>query len=288
MLWFIYALIAAVFVSLGSILSKKELFHKHALEFATLRSMCMAIFAIILLFFLDPEISISTLLIIYLISLFATSISFLKTKSLRHLDISIFSPLTNMSPIFLLIFAFFILGEKLSGLQFLGLALMIVGSYTLEVDHNFKNFFTPIKKVIKSKYQLLLLFTLVFMSLGAIIDKYAVTYLLKPLVYLCYMWIFIGFNFIVIDFFKFGLKDVKKDLRKNILPIIAIAFFGIVGNAFYLTALSLQLVTLVVPIKRLSTLFDTIIGGSLFHEKGIKLKILACLTLILGTYFLSL
>lgn len=288
MLWFLYAVLGAVTISIAGIISKKELFKKHALEFATLKTMFMGIMALVLLFFIRPNVKFSIVILIYLISLGGTLAILLRTKALRHLDLSTFSPLNNISPLFLVVFAFILLGERLEGIQLFGIFLIIAGAYTLEVDHKYKNFFDPFKRMLKKRYHFLLLITLIIVSLLAVADKYMITNHIDAMAYVCYIWIFIGFNFIVIDFFMFRLKDVKADLRKNVFPIIGVGLFTFLSSIFTVLAFSLQIASLVIPVKRLATLFDTMIGGSMFHEKGIKLKIIACLIMILGTYFLSL
>jgi len=64
------------------------------------------------------------------------------------------------------------------------------------------------------------------------------------------------------------------------------AFFTVLADITYFYALSLTLVSLVLPIKRISTLFDTIIGGELFKEKHLLHKGLACLIMLLGIYLI--
>lgn len=287
MLWFIFALVSAVFTSLSSILSKKELYTKHALEFSTLRSMFTSIFALILLFFLKPDISFGFLAFIYLISLILTAGLLFSSKSLRHLDISTYSPLTNISPVMTLALAFFFLGERISALNFFGIILILIGAYSLEVDPHHKNFLNPFKKMLKSEHYVMLFFSLILLSVVSTFDKLVVINYLHPLVYLCYIWIFNGVNFVIFDFFKFRLKDVKSDLNHNMWPIILVSFLHFVSSFFYILSLSLQFVSLVIPVKKLSTFFDTMIGGSLFHERGIKFKIIACFVMILGAYFIT-
>jgi len=56
----------------------------------------------------------------------------------------------------------------------------------------------------------------------------------------------------------------------------------------YLIAVSMPnaMIALIIPIKRTSTLFTTIFGGKLFHEKNLSVKILACIIMVWGTVFI--
>ncbi|MDY6770395.1 MAG: hypothetical protein SV186_00385, partial [Candidatus Nanohaloarchaea archaeon] len=49
-------------------------------------------------------------------------------------------------------------------------------------------------------------------------------------------------------------------------------------------AFSMAMVSLVVPIKRLSTLLATVIGGELFHEERLLQRSLASLVMVAGAY----
>jgi uncharacterized membrane protein len=50
----------------------------------------------------------------------------------------------------------------------------------------------------------------------------------------------------------------------------------------YAISLPGVMISLVIPIKRLSALFSTVIGGELFHEKYLLRKSIACVVMIIG------
>ena len=132
MQWYTYALAGAFLLALADVWTKKLLFKEHALEFLA----CRAVYTLLLLiiaFPLVPEIpSGKVLLLVYFVSLSITVYLWVEAKALRHLDISVMEPLYNVSPFFLLIFAFLFLGERISPVQGLGVVLLIVGAYVLE------------------------------------------------------------------------------------------------------------------------------------------------------------
>src|SRR3989344_874249 len=247
MMWLVFALLAAAFQSIVSIFSKKELYKKHAMEFATLNGMYIAAYSIILLFFLQPANSWKVLLIIYAISWNLTILMLLRAKAMRHLDLSVYSPLTNISPLFLIIIAYILLGETLNFIQYMGVFLIIVGAYALEASHHFTSVFEPIKKIFMGKYHMIAIVTLILASFGSALDKLIVSTLAQPLAYICYIWIFNGFNIILIDFFRFRLKDVRADLRSKSWPIAIISLASMISNVFYILAVSMQLISLVIP-----------------------------------------
>ena len=65
---------------------------------------------------------------------------------------------------------------------------------------------------------------------------------------------------------------------------LIIAVFMILATFFVLWAISLPtaLVSLVVPLKRVSTLFSSVFGGILFHERHLFRKMVATFGMIGG------
>lgn len=139
--WFIFALGSAIFSALSAVLVKKTLFKEHATEF----SATFAIIVIILSFILFPWVKFNLspyLFLLIFISASLAALGFLLTmKCMRHMDISEVSPIRNFEPAFLAIFALILLGERLTSIQFLGIGVLILGSYFLELDHTKKDIY---------------------------------------------------------------------------------------------------------------------------------------------------
>ncbi|MFH1316970.1 MAG: DMT family transporter [Candidatus Woesearchaeota archaeon] len=281
--WIIFALASAVFTALQTILTKKNLFQEHALEFNGVRGFfSFIIISVLLLPFIDFSIPIKVVAVIYCISLAASVGIYFSARSVRHLDVSLFSPLQNISPFFLVIFAFLILGEVPSLIQFLGIFLLLVGTYFLEIDFKKHNLLSPIKTIIKSRYIHFTLFAMLIFSLTSVFDKFTLTHYADPITFMFFLWLFISLHLMVMESYTNGFGEILKDIRKSGKLIFLISFFGIIQNLLYILAINLQNVSLVVPLRRISTLFSTILGGKFFHEKNLSVKITACIILIIG------
>ena len=114
MTWFVVAIISALLSAFAAITQKKVLFNLGALEFSFLLSIVNLVFSVPFFFFIDYE-TINTL---NLSILFAKSVigvlAFLCVMiSLKNLEISNALPLLALTPGFVAVFAFFILGESL-------------------------------------------------------------------------------------------------------------------------------------------------------------------------------
>jgi len=102
---------------------------------------------------------------------------------------------------------------------------------------------------------------------------------------------FIAINFIImILLFHDGFEGIGKGIKHNWKWVFVVAVLVVGARLAQQYAVSLPgvLISLVVPIKRLSALFATIIGGELFHEKHILRKSIACVIMIIGAVLIIL
>jgi len=288
MLWVVFALLSALFLSFADIFKKKVLFKEHAMEFSTVLSIFSFIIVLFLLPFVNFDISRNILGLIYVVSVISTAGLLLMNKAIRHLEISEVEPLLNFSPAFLFILAYIYLGERLGASQILGIILLIVGAYVLESDHKLKTFLSPFKKLLASKYLFYVFLVIIMYSFSAIFDKIILTNIDK-FSYIFFVFGFRALNFIVLMIiFYDGIKGIKHGVNKAGFPIAIISFLLFFSLMSYYSAISIAFVSLVIPIKRLSTLFSTAVGGELFHDHGLKYKIVACLIMILGAVLVAL
>jgi len=288
--WFIYALLAAVFASIGGLINKKILFHEHVLEFTASRSLFFVFFALFLIPFVDFSISWKIYVLIYFVSLLVTGGIIYFLKSIRHGEVSSMTPLTNISPLFLLIIAYFVLGEAPTPKQYFGVFLLILGAYSLEVGITDRGFLEPIKVFLKSKIIHYMFFSLVIFSVTATFDKLIITNHTTFVTYLFLLTMFKSINFVSLEVYRFGFSEIMHDFKKDFKLLFSDSIFLFFGQLSYFFAVSFPnaFISLIIPIKRTSTLFTTIFGGKLFHEKNLLVKVLACIIMIWGAVFILL
>lgn len=286
--WYLIVLLSAVFLTVSNLFKKKTLKYEHSEEFVVLYKTFQAVIVLfVLLPFIDFNISLWILLFIYGLSLVISLADFYIIKGYRHEDISVVSPLTNLTPLFLLIFAFVFLREKVSLMQLLGILLLISGTYILEVHKHLFDFKIYFKKLKRSKYVAYVLFAAFLYAIINIGKKYILNFI-TPLNAVAILAIFVAINFIILSVFRFNhnIIQLKTSLKKYGYFIVLGALFTVLSDISFFYALSFAFVSLVLPIKRISTLFDTIIGGELFKEKYILHKAFACLIMLIGVYLI--
>ncbi len=287
--WYVFAFACAFVVSLAAITEKRTLIKEHAMEFSTVLAIFNFILSIPLLVFADFSIfynSIDLLILIYCASLLGSIAFLLIAKSMRHMDISRVSPLLNFSPAVVAVLAFVLLGEKLTLIQIFGIVILMIGAYLLESKNGMKTFSKTMKEFTTSKYIFYIVISFFLYGLSSIIDKYSLGFM-TPVTYLATLQFFIAINFIVmISLFHNGVSGIKNGINRAGKWIFLVAVFTVSYRLLQLQAVSMAYVSLVIPIKKLGTLFSTIIGGKVFHEKDLLKKGIACLVMLIGVYLI--
>ncbi|NOQ55254.1 MAG: EamA family transporter [Nanohaloarchaea archaeon] len=284
--WYIFAGLCALFGGISSIIEKKTLRKQHAMEFSTV--LAIFNFIIVLPLIINADFSQMTLkyyFIIFGVSCLGSVAFLLVAKSLRHMEISQVSPLLNFGPVFVAILAFFFLGERITGVQMSGILLLILGSYILEINHGFQNILDPIRNMFNSRHTIYIFIALLLYAFSSLGDK-IILGAISPITYIIVVQFFLAVNFIVmITVFHDGIAGIRRGIKNAGHWILVVAILTTSYRLFQAQAISMVFLSLVIPIKRTSTLISTIIGGELFHEDGLLKKAIACIVMLLGAYF---
>ena len=279
--WVLLVLLSAILLGFRSIVYKKALYNHNTLSVLFLSASMTTILTLFFFPLISFNLSLSVLFLLIFKAVILCFSWFFFFEALKNLPISTVEPLKNLSPIFLLILGFFILGEVPTWIQLTGILVLIFGAYALELD-GFHNFLSPFK-FFKTKYFLFIVFSLLGNASSAVLDKI----LLRSIsVQTMMFWYFLIITvcyalFILFKKENFNVSSTFKDAWWLIL-LTAVLLFG--ADFVYFIALTLPgvLITLVIPIRRLSSLIGTFVGGKIFNDKYLLYKTSICLLLIAG------
>ncbi len=285
-MWIFLCVLSAVFFALNHLVSKEFSKRKATTEFLPL----IYLFALVLLLpfisFIEPIQDFFTFFKIIVFSVSTSLGTFLLFYTYSRTDISTASPLLNLSPVFLVVTSFIILGESLSLPVYFAVFLIVLGGYLITLN-NCKDIFHPFTSIPK-KYFTLILLTIILYSISAPVAKMSLetvgiySFMFYTIFISCLLWFLIESLVKKHIFFK-GLKQHWK-----------LAFYGsffFVGSELALfLALSLPevLVSLAIPIRRVSSIFIVIAGGHIFHEGKIKQKLMASSIMLVGVFIIAL
>ena len=212
---------------------------------------------------------------------------------LKKYEISLVSPLLNLSPLSLLVLSVFILSESISFLNILGILVIIFATYILEVNHNHHEKKDPHKfhfrELLKtpSTFFIYAAGMILSISFAAIFDKMIFNQGVNTFTNLYFSALIIA-TFVFLFLAKEG--KIKQTITKVITQpqTLLISLVGFIDQMLILTAIAMPqaLISLVIPLRRTSTLFASIFGGILFHEKHMLRKFLATLIMLFGIFLI--
>lgn len=285
MTWFFVALTSAFLSAFAAIIQKKVLFNLGALEFSFLLSLVNLLFSIPFFFFIDyTTINTLNLSILFAKSIIGVGAFFCVMISLKNLEISNALPLLALTPGFVAIFAFILLGESLKMVEVLGLIFLIAGTFILE-SKNFKELFFPFSVFLKSKYHRFIILALLLFTASSILDKLLLIKLnLSPISLTAFQHIYFAIMFsILYIFFRNKEEAAPVGIKKNNFGWIALISILTIGYRYtQMVAVSLASVALVLAIKRTSVFWATVIGGKLFNDKDLLKRSFAAILIVIG------
>lgn len=286
MSWFLIALTSALLSAFAAITQKKVLFNLGALEFSFILSIVNLVFSIPFFFFIDfSTINSSNLFILFVKSLIGVGAFYCVMVSLKNLEISNALPLLALTPGFVAVFAFILLGEELRIIEIAGLIFLMAGTFILE-SKSIKEPFSAFIIFKKSKYHKYIITALILFTASSILDKFLlIKQNLSPISLTAFQHVYFAILFALLYFVfrkhkQTGSINLK---RSDLVWIILISIITIGYRYTQIVAVSLASVALVLAIKRTSVFWATFIGGKLFNEKDLPKRILATILILIGT-----
>lgn len=289
MTWLAYALLTAFFSALTSLFEKRALYKLHSVDFAAALAFSVALLTSPILFTSSWEkITPGVFALIFLVSLLA-AIAFLNViRGIRHMEISLSSPMFLLGPLITTLFAFILLNERILPQQIFGMIILLIGTYILETEHvsHGKEF---LKNIWGNKYSRFILFGLLLYGLSAVGDRIILGRIgVAPTLYTAIIQVFIAIHFLLLTWHHRGSPVASMKLvQKYWKAVLILALFTIGYRIAQSYATALAAVGLVVAIKRSASLFTTIIGGEIFHDHNIWRKAFACTVMLGGIYLIA-
>jgi len=296
MQWYLLALGSAVLNALASVTEKKTLFKEHAMEYATIISLFMFFFSLIFLGKADFDMSAQVWTLLVILSLLDTVAFLYITKAVRHMELSESSPLFVFGPAITALVAFLFLGEFLTLKQVGGMVGVTFGAYILELKpmkDKRHEFLHPFNVMLQSKYIHYLFFGLVLYAIAAVIARYLLNtnnpHAIDPYTLLIITHFFVAlFYLVMMSFFHNGWRGVQHGMHNAGWLILVAGIFLFSSRVFLTMGLTIPVaeVALLLGVRRLSSLFSTILGGEIFHDQHLSQKIVACVVMVISAFFL--
>ncbi|HTV74878.1 MAG TPA: hypothetical protein VME66_14365 [Candidatus Acidoferrales bacterium] len=211
----------------------------------------------------------------------------LHLRSYQLSPISSTYPLIALTPIFLIPASFFFFGQTPTLVQFLGIVLLVAGTFGLHTNLLSAGWLAPFKAVFTDRGSRYMLGVAVIFTLTNPIEKQIVGMSgpwLEAFAYASAMVImFIFLNYVL----KQDMGAVFAVVRHAPVLIVFLALFDAGALVTQYMAQALLPVYVTVSIKRGGIILIVLLGWLVFKEKGVARKVLGCGVMLLGLMVLN-
>lgn len=231
--------------------------------FATITNIIIVPF---LFFFGMPTVpSLSVLGIVALVALIDVLYLFPWYIALKHIDTSISVALFSLGEIALPFLAWFIVGEKLGAVQYLGFAIILLPSILLNMDF---------KKLKLNIGFWLMLLVAIILALAVVLDKYALASIdsITLIFWKSIMTTAMAWSFFVVPRIRCDIKQTLPNYIKNVPLFLSGEFLSQIGTAAMVIALVGLPCLTVDSIGSTQSIFTLVWGAMLYKIFGNKFK----------------
>lgn len=286
MLWLLLASLTALSDSL------KDVFSKHGLKSIdeyvvawALRLIAFLCLLPLLLFIPIPEIKPLYWLALLVSGGLNVATTVIYMKALKYSDLSLSVPFISFSPMFLLITSPIILGEYPNWIGFIGVMLIVFGSYTMNLQSLSSGWLTPFKSLFENVGSRYMLGVALVWSITANFDKIGIQNS-SPI-----FWAISVTGTMALFLFPVVMvksKDSLGSFKTRIINLLPIGFFSALTLAFQMSALKLTLVAYVLSIKRTSGVLAVLWGALIFKETNIRQRVIGSAIMVAGVVCITL
>ncbi|MFA7418327.1 MAG: EamA family transporter [Melioribacteraceae bacterium] len=288
--WFTLAFISAIFSAASAVSEKKVLFSLNVLDFSLIVSFVTCLLSVPFFFSIQlSEISYVSLSILFLKTVLSAGAFLSVMYSIKNLEISEALPLLALSPGLVAIAGVIFINDILVLTEWIGIILMVIGAYVLELRKEKNNFLAPFKALFSfSKYSYVFIALFLF-TVTSLLDRVLLKgYKLPPYSFMAFQQLFyvLIFSFIVMWKRRNIVEQIKNFDKKIFYLLMAISFFTVIYRYTQIEATKLAPVAMVLSVKRLSILIAVVSGGKLFNEENLPRKIVAVIIILIGAALL--
>lgn len=288
--WFLLAFISALLSAAAALSQKKILFKLDALDFSFLVSIINLLFVIPFFLSVDyGKIEPDNLLILFLKTVLEAAAFLNVMLAIKNLEISKALPLLALTPGLVAIFAYIFIEDELSFTDVTAIALMLSGTYMMEVRKG-QNIFDPFKILFSSKKYSYVLTAILIFTITSILDRTLLwIFKLEPSAFISFQHLFLAVIFLFIFTYKkrSGLRNVLPGESNIWILLILISALTIGYRYTQIEAIKIAPVALVLSVKRLSVFFASVTGGKIFKEEKLLIKAFAAAVIITGAILLA-
>jgi len=229
-------------------------------------------------------------------------------KALSSSDLSLSVPMLSFTPVFLIGTSYVILHEAPSFFGFLGICIIVSGSYVLNISAGHEHVLDPIRSMMRNRASWYMLLVAFLFAVSINFDKIALLNS-DPFFGMALTVMSIGIAFLIMSVYSFIVRRHQdRDLPPNPLKkegwqeiptravsqkqfailTLLIGLFVAIEAASINVAYTLQIVPYVIAIKRLSIIFMVLYGTIVLSEGDITKRVMGATIMVAGAMIILL
>ncbi|MEW6571231.1 MAG: DMT family transporter [Nitrospirota bacterium] len=280
--WVFLSLLSAFTLSTSDALTKRALAQSNEFLVAWFRLLFSLPLLILIWFFIPhPELD-SIFFKAFLLALPLEIVAILLyIRALKVSPLSLTLPFLSLTPLFLIVVSYFILGEKVSLQGGLGIVFIAAGSYTLNVHELRRGIWKPFRAIKEEKGSVLMICVALIYSITSSLGKMAIEHS-SPLFFGTTFFLSVTAVFAPVALWA-GRPEVRMFVaEKQFIRLLIPGFFYSLMIASHMIAISLTKVAYMISVKRTSLLIGVFYGYLIFKEKKIGERFLGALLMFIG------
>jgi drug/metabolite transporter (DMT)-like permease len=285
MAWFLLSLTAALGLATTDALTKRFLSDLPPYRMGVVRILSTAPWMVLALFFLPSAVPDRTFWLAIATALpLELAAFFLYMRALKLSPLSLSLPFLAFTPIFMILTGRVILGESIRPGGVLGILLIVLGAYVLNLSKMKSGLLGPIRAVIREPGSWIMLLVSFIYSLTAPIGKVAVLHS-NP-------WFFAAVYNLVLSVIIVSLWPMAaggagaRSIFARPVPMLLIGLTAAVENLAHMMAIAQVEAAYMIAVKRLSLLFGVLYGAWWFGDHNIRERLAGAAIMILGVFLI--
>jgi drug/metabolite transporter (DMT)-like permease len=286
-MWIVYSVLCALSDSIASLTNKKLVSKKHdPLALSLFIHGFGAVSMLLIGLFIGDKIlslNVKAFLLLIITAASAAAAGVILLYSLRKGDLSLIAPIQTITPLLILIIAIFFLHETPKPIGLLGIFLVVLGGIYLDKDPKEK-LSSIMRRIVTYKPALLGVAAAALYALASVFDKEGLQ-LVTVGVWIIYVYFFIFLFILPIVAIKRRSEFVKLQNHKALL--LSSSIFSVAAIYLQLLALRTAMVTYVLSIKRLSSVFAVVLAYIFLDEKRALYRLRGAIVMVVGAILIG-
>lgn len=202
-------------------------------------------------------------------------------KALRVSPLSLSLPFLSFTPVFLMLFSRIIMGEAVSLIGGLGIALIALGGYGLNLSSLRTGPLGPIRAVMQERGSLYMLVVALIYSATSVLGKLAISHS-SPAFFGATYYLALAVCFLPVIVFRSGGRHFFVELKGTARAALLPGAFDAVQSVTHFFAVSMANVAYMISIKRLSLIMGSLYGFLLFDERNVRERLVGAMLMFIG------